>query len=135
VVTAAAGGADLLLAEAAVAQDVPLHLVLVGGPARFAEVSVGDQGPRWERAYGEVLAHVAADDRCTVLEPTLDADEAGFLAANQLLLDHAAALEPDQVLAVAVRPEGGQQPPSVTDKFVQRARAAGLFVLEIDPRP
>lgn len=133
VVTAAAGGADLLLAEAALERAVPLHVVLPCPRARFQEVSVADRGPRWTRAYERLLDHVAGDGRSSLEELALEPDDAGFRMANQVLLERAGSLGPDGVLAVAVRPKHRESTPSVTDDFVDRAEAAGLFVLEIDP--
>ncbi len=133
IVSAAAAGADLLLAEAALDRAVPLHVVLPCPRARFQEVSVADQGPRWVLAFERVLNHVAQDTRSSLEELTLEPDDAGFRMANQVLLDRAVNLGADRVLAVAVRPRQRESTPSVTDDFVDRAEAAGFFVLEIDP--
>jgi hypothetical protein len=133
VVTAAAAGADLLLAEAAMERAVPLHLLLPCPRARFCEVSVADQGPRWTRAYERVLGHVAGDSGSSLVELALEPDDAGFRTANQALVERATNLGTTRVLAVAVRPREREPTPTVTDDFVTRAEAAGLFVLEIDP--
>lgn len=129
VVTAAAGGADLLLAEAAIKRSVPLHLVLPCDVELFEKISVADQGERWSAAYGAVLDH-----RCSLVVLGLEPDQDGFLRTNQALIER--ALEFDRaVLAVAVRPPPCGDAGSVTDDFVDRAHGSGLFVVEIDPRP
>jgi len=135
VVSAAAAGADLLMAEAALARSVPLHVVLPCPRDRFREMSVADQGERWVAAYEEVLERVAADRRSSLLELAFEPDDDGFRAANQSLVERALALSPDGVLAVAVRPRAREGNPGVTDDFVERAEAWGLFVVEIDPGP
>jgi hypothetical protein len=135
VVTGVSAGADLLLAEAAVERDVPVHAVLVCDQTRYGEVSVDDRGPRWTQAYRRILDHIAADSRCSLLELEIEADDAGFRVANGLLLERAAHLDTNGILAVAVRPARRETTASVTDDFVTRAEKMGLFVIEIDPGP
>jgi hypothetical protein len=133
VVTAAAGGADLLLIEAAEKRGIPTHLVLPCARGRFREHSVDDQGSRWAAAFERAVLLATSDGAGSLVELNLEPDEEGLRAANQALIDRARDLRPGGVLAVAVHPPGGGDPPSVTDDFVARARRAGLFVVEIDP--
>ena len=135
VVTGLAAGADLLLAEAAVEQGVPVHALLACDQARYGEVSVADRGPRWTKGYERILDHIAADRRSSLLELDFEPDDAGFRAANGALLERAAELDTNGLLAVAVRPARHEPAASVTDDFVARAEKAGLFVVEIDPGP
>lgn len=135
VVTAAAAGADLLVAEAAWERSVPLHVVLPCPRQRFREVSVADQGQRWASAFDLMMDHVTGDERSSLVALAYEPDDAGFRRGNQALLDRATSLDAGGVLAVAVRPAVRSSRPSVTDDFVDRARAAGLFVVEIDPGP
>jgi hypothetical protein len=135
VVTGISAGADLLLAEAAVERGVPVHAVLACDRTGYREVSVDDRGPRWTRAYQRILDHIAADRRSSLLELEIEPDDAGFRAANGVLLERAADLDPDGILAVAVRPARREPTASVTDDFVARAEKLGLFVIEIDPGP
>jgi ABC-type sugar transport system substrate-binding protein len=132
VITSAAAGADLLIVEAAEKRQIPVHLVLPFPRARFCAVSVRDQGPRWVSAFEHAVER--ADRASTLVELDLEPDVDGLLAGNQALLDRASALARTGLLVVAVRPAGGEVPPSVTDDFVRRAGDAGLFVIEIDPR-
>ena len=135
VVTGLAAGADLLLAEAAVEREVPVHALLPCDRTRYGEVSVDDRGQRWTRAYQRILDHIVADGRSSLLELEMEPDDAGFRAANGALLEWAADFDTDGVLAVAVRPARREPTTSVTDDFVARAEKAGLFVVEIDPGP
>ena len=131
VVTSAAAGADLLMVEAAEKRQVPVHLVLPFPRARFRAVSVEDQGPRWVSAF----EHAVEGAPSSLVELDLEPGVEGLQAGNQALLDHASALaRSGGVLVVAVRPPGGEDPPSVTDDFVRRAVDAGRFVIEVDPR-
>jgi hypothetical protein len=52
---ALAAGADILIAEALLARDAELHLVLSGGIEAFAARSVEPFGPDWRRRYDAVL--------------------------------------------------------------------------------
>jgi hypothetical protein len=131
VVTSAAAGADLLMVEAAAKRGAPIHLVLPFPVARFRQASVEDQGPRWVASFDHAVESVAS----SLVELALQPGSEGLLVGNQALLDRAVALAAGHgLLVVAVRPLGGDVPPSVTDDFVRRARAMGLFVIEVDPR-
>jgi hypothetical protein len=122
-----------LLVEAARQRGVPVHLVLPFDRDRFCAESVEDRGRRWTGSYADAVAGAVADAGSSIVELGLDPDDAGFRAGNQALLDRAGALAPGRVLAVVVRPRTPDEPPSVTDDFAERAEAAGLFVVEIDP--
>jgi hypothetical protein len=132
VVTAAAAGADLLLAEEALRRNVPVHVVLPLDRSRFRASSVADRGAQWADRYDDVLARVAIDPRSSIVELDHEGDDEGFRAGNAALLERAVALGDGQVIAVAVRRSNGETT-SVTDDFVERARERDLFVIEIDP--
>lgn len=134
VVTAAAAGADLLLVEAAQKRCLPVHLVLPTGRRRFRTTSVEDRGERWESAFDRALDLVTSHEQSSLVELALESEANVFSAGNQALLDRARDIAENGVLAVAVRPAGGEEPSSATDDFVGRAKQAGLFVIEIDPR-
>lgn len=53
---ALAAGADILIAEALLARDAELHIVLPGGPATFAAVSVDPFGAAWRRRFDAIIA-------------------------------------------------------------------------------
>ncbi len=134
VVTSAAAGADLLLVEAALHRRVPTHLHLPCPRQSFRAASVDDHGNRWTAAFERALNLVQDDALGSLVERDLEPNQVGFLAGNQALIHHASELATTGLLAVAVRPPGGEVPPSVTDDFVRRVAQAGLFMIEIDPR-
>ena len=134
VVTSAAAGADLLMVEAAgeaaAARPPPAAVPAGPVPRRLGRGS----GP----ALGDGVRHAvehAVDHPSSLIELDLEPGVEGLEAGNQALLDHTSALaRTGGLLVVAVRPPGGEVPPSVTDDFVRRAVDAGRFVIEIDPR-
>jgi hypothetical protein len=126
-VTAAAAGADLLFVEG------PVHVVPPFAADRYRNESVADRGERWVRSYDRMLEAVSRGGVGSLLVLDVDPDDAGFRAANGKLIERACSLFPGRVLAVAVRPRHRHGQHSVTDDFVERAEATGLFVLEIDP--
>ena len=134
VVTAGAAGADLLMIEGALHHDIPVHLVLPFDPEQFRRISVADQGEGWAERFDRALDHIAAHPWCSVTTLDLPPDESGFRGGNEALVERALALAPGQVLAVAVRPRNGESERSMTDDFVDRAEAAALSVVGIDPR-
>lgn len=133
VVTAAAAGADLLFVDAARMRRVPVHLVLPFERSRFRDLSVADRGARWVELYDRLVADIAGDARCSMVELANQPDEDGFRAGNQALLDRAILLAERHVIAVAVRPRRLSEHGSMTDDFVERAERCGLLVIEIDP--
>ena len=133
VVTAAAAGADLLIVEIAINRRIPIHLLLPCNRSRFRAVSVADQGERWTSSFDRVVELATGDDSNSLVELGLEPDLDGLLAGNQALIDYASRLATMGLLAVAVRPAGGEHPASVTDDFVRRAELAGLEVIEVDP--
>jgi hypothetical protein len=115
-------------------RDTPVHLVLPFGASRFRKESVADRGDRWLRSFNAAVATVRAAGPADNAGSLIVRDHRpGFSAGNDDLIERACALAPRRVLAVAVRPRHREDPPSVTDDFVQRAEDAGLFVVEIDP--
>jgi hypothetical protein len=133
VVTAAAAGADLLLVEAADKRDLPIHLVLPFPQYRFRAMSVEDQGARWVDAFEQAI-ELSRRPGSSLVELDLEPDDAGLRTGNEALIARAAELAGTGVLVAVVRPFGGEEPPSMTDDLVDRARRDGLFVVEIDPR-
>jgi hypothetical protein len=53
---ALAAGADILIAEALLAQGAELHLVIPGGVEMFAALSVDPFGPEWRRRFDAAVA-------------------------------------------------------------------------------
>jgi hypothetical protein len=95
---------------------------------------VVDRGEGWGRIYDVVLSAVLDSRSNSLQELELSPDEAGFRAGNAALIERATVMAPQRALAAAVRRKVRHEPPTVTDDFVDRAEAAGLFVVEIDPQ-
>jgi hypothetical protein len=136
VVTAAAAGADLLVMEEALrVPGVAVHVVLPFDRETFRRESVEDRGDEWTARYDRLVDELAARDDCKVFEHGGEPGAGAYDEGNRQLVDHARsrAAADEGVLALAVRPKAPADPPSVTDRFVERARTAGLTVIDIDP--
>jgi hypothetical protein len=132
VVSAPAAGADLIVLSAAQRLGIPVEVVLPIDQDGFVEASVADNGDDWVAQFHCVMG----SPETRIRELHLDQKTSWWFEANAALLDVArkrsAAHEP--VVALTVRPPGGEFPPSVTDDFAERASALGLLILTIDPR-
>jgi hypothetical protein len=136
VVSAPAGGADLILLSEAQLLGIPVHILVAIPDDRFIVESVSDCGPEWVERFHDVLAKASADEASSIDRTDLGDQPKWYLAANELLLHRAAALAADQpVLALTVRPPGSESPPSATDDFARSAAERDLVVLSLDPRP
>ena len=96
-------------------------------------MSVEDQGARWVDAFEQAI-ELSGRPGSSLVELDLDPDDAGLRAGNDALIGRARELAGADVLVTVVRPLGGEDPPSMTDDLVDRARRDGFFVVEIDPR-
>jgi hypothetical protein len=137
VVSAGAAGADLLVLDAAARLGVPVHIVVPIAEAQFVAQSVEDAGGDWVERWDGVVAAARADPASSVVSLELAADSDWYREANGALLDAARRLagEGEPIVVLTVRPPEGEHPPSVTDDLAERAVAAGLVVLTLDPRP
>ncbi len=133
VVTAAAAGADLLMVEQSLRRGIPIHLLLPFQRSRFREESVADLGERWTAVYDGALAAIDNDPRSSVEELDLPVGEDAYRRGNEALIERALDTGGPDVVAVVVRPPGGESPPSLTDDFASRAGAALLPIVEVDP--
>jgi hypothetical protein len=131
VVSAPAAGADLIVLAAAQGLGIPVEVVLPIARNGFIEASVADNGDEWVSRFHTVMG----SPETRIRELHLDPKTPWWFEANAALLDVArersAAHEP--VVALTVRPTGGEFPPSVTDDFAERAGTLGLLILTIDP--
>ncbi len=137
VVSAPAAGADLIVLDEARRRSIPLHVVLPIDPEQFVRASVADHDDAWVGRFRTVIEHARTDAGSTVVEMDRAADDGEwFREANRDVLARAAALAGDElVLALTIRPPGGEIPHSVTDDFADYAGRAGFVVVSIDPRP
>jgi hypothetical protein len=132
VVGAAASGTDLLVIEAALAENVQVHVVLPFARDAFRSTSVEDRGSEWTSRYDRLLDSCSDNLVEGAEDPT---DEAVFVQHNSRLLDHAQSLATDdeRIWTIVVRPAGSSG--SVTDDLASRATDRGLLVLDLDPVP
>lgn len=136
VVSAPAAGADLIVLDEARKRGIPLHVVVPIVATQFVTNSVADHGNEWVERYRAILDHAHSDSRSTVWQGELVEHDGWYLDANSDLLRRAADVAGDQpVVALTIRPPAGENPPSATDDFADRAGRAGLLVLSLDPRP
>jgi hypothetical protein len=137
VVSAPAAGADLIVLDEARRRAIPLHIVLPIEPEQFVRASVADHDEMWVGRFRAVLEHARIDPASSVLEIDRPADDdEWFREANRDVLARVSAIAGDElVLALTIRPPGGEIPHSVTDDFADHAGRAGFVVVSIDPRP
>ena len=137
VVSAPAAGADLIVLDEARRRSIPLHVVLPIDAEQFVRASVADHDDVWVDRFRAVIAHARDDADSSVLEIDRPADDGEwFREANRDVLTRVSAIAGDElVLALTIRPPGGEIPHSVTDDFADHAGRAGFVVVSIDPRP
>jgi hypothetical protein len=136
VVSAPAAGADLLVLATAQQLGIPVHVLLPLPHPDFEARSVADRGERWVARFHAVVNAAASTPGSSLQVEDLRNDPRWYQTANGLLVEAARqrAREGD-VVALTIRPTGGEHPPSVTDEFATRAQQAGFVVMTLDPRP
>jgi hypothetical protein len=131
VVTAAAAGADLIVLREACRREMHVHVVLPLEEAEFIERSIADRGEHWLEMYQSLRTQIRDED---FLVTDLSDNDDWYLEGNDLILDAAQAIRPAElVAALVVRPSNGDDPPSATDDFAQRAQDRGFPLIGIDP--
>ncbi len=135
VITAPAGGADLLMLRVAEDLFIPRLVVLPLPREEFVRRSVADQGDRWVEAFEHSMA--CAD---TVIATDLSEHEDWPRRGNDLLQDRAVEArrrvnggEPEPIVAVAVK-HVRCPPSSGTADFAAKAVDRGWPVHTIDPQ-
>lgn len=129
VVSAASGGADLLVLDVARSLGLRTEVVLPLPVDEFLRQSVVDQGSAWLERFDRVLP-----DRSAAVVHDLSGYEDWYLRGNDRILEHAERVAGEEgLLAVAVRPPPDIARPSATDDFVRRAHHRGLTVIDLDP--
>ena len=107
---AAAAGADILIAEALLARDAELHLVLPGGAAAFAAISVDPFGDAWRRRFDAVVAR--ATTVRAVAPPGMLPDQAMIDLADEVAMgaarSHAARLASEAVQLLVLSDTAGE---------------------------
>jgi len=132
VVGAAAAGADLLVAEAAARENIPVHVALPHPRATFRVTSVQPGGASWLDRFDRLLDDPGAvhlDEGA--LNPS---DVDAYRTHNGHLLDRASTLveQDERVWCLVVRP-AATTPSSVSDDLAERAQNRGLTTVDLDP--
>jgi hypothetical protein len=125
-----ARGADLLAAEEALRRGGHVRVILALPRDEFVIESVAVAGTDWVRPFNEVLAasEVVVQDR-----PPSDVNV--FAAANDRMIAEAVAEQADERYAMLVWNGQVGDGPGGTAHFAERAVAARLRLIGIDPTP
>lgn len=128
IVASAACGADLILLQAGLKDQIPCYVLLPSSPAEFRESSVTDRPGEWGAIYDQVLQGAALE------ELKLPSGHEGYLAINNCLLDKAQALAAGLgtslgVLVIWNQESRGED--DVTEHFLREANWRKLPVSEI----
>jgi hypothetical protein len=128
-VGAAADGGDLLVLEEALALDPPptVHLVLPTTLEVFVEDSVE---PGWRGRFDAVVEAVRTRGG-TLRELGLPAGTDAYRQANQVFLDTASSLSPEEETVVLVVAKDGEG--EMIEDLLTRAALAGLRTVRVDP--
>jgi hypothetical protein len=137
-VGSAAAGTDLLAAAAALRSRIRVELVVTEDAEEFVAASVADKGRPWEERYRALTAQPG-----TELFPLAGAkaDDDGFRAVNQEILDHAlrslrspdqGAADTEELVVVAVT-QGRRAGEDHTESLAEAAASLGHLVLRLDP--
>ncbi|MDD1475475.1 tetratricopeptide repeat-containing protein [Arthrobacter sp. H16F315] len=131
VIGALAAGSDILFAESARQENVPLRTVLPFEVGEFRESSVTPAGARWEERYDRLTSEIE------VLTGELEITETAYTDHNAVVLDHAARVAEqtgEEVWCLLVRPNpDADTASSVTDDMAERAAGRGILVLDMNP--
>jgi hypothetical protein len=135
VITGAARGADIIVAEQAIDLGATVWLLLALPDDEFVEVSVRLAGTDWEARFWELRRRCPTWVQCDELGPAPPGSRPGtvFARNNEWCLEAGRAqAPPDRMRAIVV---WNEDPGEVggTGDFVTRARALGVEVRVIRP--
>ena len=135
--TQGAAGGDLLFAEACLARDVPLRLLLPLEAHEFAAKSLlpVTDGAAWQARFAAVVARLGGppSEAPRVLGALGDGEDA-FVRGNLWLLDSALAAGAERLCCICLWDGGGGDGPGGTRHLVEAVVAAGGSVVRIDTR-
>ncbi|WEJ98298.1 MAG: hypothetical protein P0Y59_15240 [Candidatus Sphingomonas phytovorans] len=116
---ALAAGADIIIAEALLDRGATLHVILPGGVAGFAALSVDPWGSEWRRRFDAVLARA---ETVRTVEPRTVPDETMIALADEIAMGSALAnarLLASEAVQLLVLADDGESP---VDSASGRAR-------------
>jgi hypothetical protein len=129
-VCAAACGADILALEACEVLAIPATIVLPFSVAMFREVSVIDRPGGWGRRFDKVIARARAHSDLFELGYAKN-DQKAFLKANREIVARVTEASAGEKFAVLVWNGTTRGEDDATADLAERARAAGLQVIEV----
>jgi hypothetical protein len=132
-VSSAACGADLVALTIAGGRGMRRRVILPFSRDTFRATSVTDRPGEWGAVYDRVLAELHWMGDVVALEGHGEGTET-YLAANDAILEHAAALAPPssaEAVAVVVWEGGSRGEDDITASFAEEARKRGLRVVEV----
>src|SRR5690349_10862116 len=104
-VGALASGADIIFARAALAENIPVHVVLPFDSDTFRRTSVAPRGQVWADHYNRILESPGVQVTCGELDP---ADDQTYRKHNAVLLSEGksvAAAADERVWLITIRPQ------------------------------
>jgi len=134
--TQGAAGGDLLFAEACLAREVPLRLLLPLELGEFVARSLLPvrDGAAWHARFRAVVGRLAsAPLQAPQVLGALAAGEDPFVRGNLWLLESARAAGAERLACICLWDGGAGDGPGGTGHLVEAVRAAGGTVLRIDP--
>jgi len=131
-----APGADITFARAALAEQIPLKVLLPCDRDTFRTKKVESRGEPWTSHYDHIIttSFVTIDDRAN-LDPDDDGDRRRH---NVAMLDDAAqsaGADGKRVWLITIRPRPTPSALSVTDDLVLRSEERGILSIDLDPSP
>lgn len=128
-------GSDILFARAALAERIPLHVLLPCDASTFRERAVRTAGEPWLRHFDRITTTAGV----TVDHAGLDlGDDGAFGKHNIALLDTVGARTCDGVERAwlfTIRPAPLPSTPTEVDDLVLRAEERGMLAVDFDPMP
>jgi hypothetical protein len=131
-VSSAAAGADLVGIRAAVALGLGYRLILFASVKEFAEKSVQDRGPYWEKEFERLLAATSTENLSFVPKQATDSDT--FKAVNEQILRETislASLKSSTPISLAVWEGQPKENDDFTVDFIRRSTAMQIPVLDV----
>jgi PAS domain-containing protein len=128
-VTGGARGADIIAAEAALARDASLRLVLAREPDEFASTSVALPQTDWEERFRALLGR-------SDVEVVDGSDGDVYARTNERIIERARAVDERPHALIVWNGEKGDGPGGTSDFVARLARVSGdERVVVIDPTP
>lgn len=135
--TQGAAGGDVLFAEACLARDVRLRLLLPLAEPEFVAQSLlpSQDGAAWHARFRAVVARLGAPPRVAPeVLGALAADDDPFARANRWLLETALGFGAERLRCICLWNGGGGDGPGGTRHLVDAVRSSGGEVEWIDTR-